>query len=109
MISQNCLGTVLVCDEDVTPMMRVWCVFEVQVAQLLRRRMLPDRTDKRHYFLDITAPVICRESAKQNEVTTVMTMLQDAVGGCWNEVTDKEGIYFPLKIATKGVNVDCRK
>lgn len=70
---------------------------------------MPDRTDKRNYFLDITAPVIRRDPAKQNQVITVMTMLQDAVGGCWNEVTDEDGIYFPLHIATKGVSVDCQK
>jgi len=111
MLSQSCMGTVLLCDTEVTPLLRTWCVFEAHVTQMLRSGELADRTDKKRYFLDILAPVVEKdtvvpEDSSRDKVT--ITMLQDAVGGSWNEVSDTEGVFFPLGIAHLGVGVDVR-
>jgi len=109
MMSQACMGTVLLCDPEVTPLLRTWCVFEAHVTQLLRSGKLSDITDKKSYFLDILAPVEYTDPSNENRKEVTITMLQDAVGGSWNEVSDTEGVFFPLDIAHAGVEVDVLK
>lgn len=109
MLSPSCMGTVLLCDPEVTALLRTWCVFEAHVTQQLRCGALADRCDKKRYFLDILAPVVERDSStstwkRQDKVT--ITMLQDAIGGSWNEVSDTEGVFFPLGVAHAGVGVN---
>jgi hypothetical protein len=112
MLSQSCMGTVLLCDTEVTPLLRTWCVFEAHVTQLLRCGKLSDRTDKKRYFLDILAPVVHQDLDQSDNLdldNVTITMLQDAVGGSWNEVSDTPGVFFPLNIAHLGVGVDVRQ
>lgn len=108
MLSSSCMGTVLLCDTEVTPLLRTWCVFEAHVTQLLRCGALADRTDKKRYFLDILAPVVHKDPANNERDKVTITMLQDAVGGSWNEVSDTEGVFFPLGVAKLGVQMDVR-
>jgi hypothetical protein len=94
MLSQSCMGTVLLCDTEVTPLLRTWCVFEAHVTQLLRCGTLQHYTDKKRYFLDILAPVVYKDPEDNEQDKVTITMLQDAIGGSWNEVTDTEGVFF---------------
>lgn len=107
MLGQSCMGTVLLCDPEVTALLRTWCVFEAHITQQLRSGALADRCDKKRYFLDILAPVIEKaEDSPQDLSKVTITMLQDAIGGSWNEVSDTEGVFFPLGVAHVGVGVN---
>lgn len=107
MLGQSCMGTVLLCDPEVTALLRTWCVFEAHVTQQLRCGALADRCDRKRYFLDILAPVISpKDEASERPDKVTITMLQDAIGGSWNEVSDTEGVFFPLGVAHVGVGVD---
>jgi len=108
MLSPGCMGTVLLVDPEVTLFLRTWCVFEAHITQQLRCGALADRTDKKRYFLDILAPVMPKDTAP-GDATVTITMLQDAVGGSWNEVSDTDGVFFPLGVAHIGVGLDVRK
>lgn len=111
MLSQACVGTVLLVDPKVTLLLRTWCVFEAYITHQLRCGALSDRTDKKKFFLDILAPVLHRDPVFENQDKVTITMLQDAIGGSWNEVSDNddEGVCFPLDIAHIGVGVDVCK
>jgi len=90
----------------VTPMSRVWCIFEAHITQQLRHGLLLEKTEKRRYFLDVVAPVF---QSKEGSGAVTMTMLQDAVWGCWNEIAEKGGVFFPLHVARIGVKVDIKQ
>jgi len=109
MMSQRCMGTVLLVDPEVTPLTRIWCVFEARVTQQLRRGMLADRTEKQRFFLDIVAPVVQEDLECVDMKKVSMTMLQDAIGESWHEVSDTHGVKFPLRVAEIGVTVDVRQ
>lgn len=109
MLSQTCIGTVLLVDPQVTLLLRTWCVFEAYITHQLRCGAMADRTDKKRYFLDILAPVLHRDPVFENQDKVTITMLQDAIGGSWNEVSDEDGVNFPLDIAHVGVGVDVCK
>lgn len=106
MLSPGCMGTVLLCDPDVTALLRTWCVFEAHVTQQMRCGAFAERCDKKRYFLDILAPVVEKEPTTNRRDKVTITMLQDAIGGSWNEVSDTEGVFFPLGVAHVGVGVD---
>jgi len=109
MLGQSCMGTVLLCDPDVTALLRTWCVFEAHITQQLRCGALVGRCDKKRFFLDILAPVVHKNPIENRSDKVTITMLQDALGGSWNELSDTEGVFFPLGVATVGVGIDVRK
>ena len=83
-LSRECVGTVLLCDSDVTPMKRVWCVFEMHITESLRSGRLGS---KGTHFLDVMA-IVPNESSLLGPVSRhhlVAAMLQDALGGNWHE------------------------
>jgi len=106
--SKDCIGTVVLCDQDVTPLKRVWCVFEVKVTETLRNHT--QRVKERHY-LDVIATSMeadpATDSASQdNPPRLAAAMLQDALQGNFHEVSDAPGIHFPLQVALIGTQVD---
>jgi len=112
--SQECVGTVLLCDAAVTPMRRVWCVFEVHLTEALRSRRI---CKKDGHLLDVAASVSveqCRTTCsglKPAEMSTVgdPALLQDASNGHWQECSSAQGLYFPLEVARVGTQVDIAK
>lgn len=92
LLSPGCIGTVLFCDPKVTPLSRVWCVFEAHVTQQLRSG------DKKSHFLDLVA---------LGDTQEALAILQDGVKG-WNEISES-GAHFPLEVAHVGTTVDIRK
>merc|ERR550532_2084461 len=79
MLSQSCMGTVLLCDPEVTALLRTWCVFEAHITQQLRCGALGDKTDKKRFFLDILATSLDSDPASPAVNKVTITMLQDAV------------------------------
>eukprot|EP00928_Gymnodinium_smaydae_P079713 TRINITY_DN63572_c0_g1_i1.p1 TRINITY_DN63572_c0_g1~~TRINITY_DN63572_c0_g1_i1.p1 ORF type:complete len:655 (+),score=97.21 TRINITY_DN63572_c0_g1_i1:188-1966(+) len=101
LFSSCCMGTVLLCDSAVTPMRRVWCVFEMRLTQRLRDG---EDTSKPSHFLDVAAPVYSDAAGTKGDFAT--SLLQDAVGGNWHECSDTLGAHFPLEVARAGTEVD---
>lgn len=102
--SQGCIGTVLLCDTGVTPLKRVWCVFEVYITGRLRDKSLGS---KGVHFLDVMAFVV--RGREEPAGGSVAVILQDATAGNWHEVTEVPGVYFPLEVACAGTEVDIAK
>eukprot|EP00929_Paragymnodinium_shiwhaense_P094114 TRINITY_DN54555_c0_g1_i2.p1 TRINITY_DN54555_c0_g1~~TRINITY_DN54555_c0_g1_i2.p1 ORF type:complete len:964 (-),score=214.96 TRINITY_DN54555_c0_g1_i2:44-2935(-) len=97
-------GMVLLCDPTVTPMTRVWCVFEMHLTESLREGKFGNKDT---HFLDVAAIAHSDKAAADCEL--VATMLQDALQGNWHEQTEEEGVYFPLEVARVGTKVDIAK
>jgi len=100
LLSHRCLGTLLLCNPQVTPLKRVWCVFETHITAQLQAGEL---TQKRWHLLDVAVPVAgCSADGAPFKVT----LLQDAGNGNFLERSDTPGTYFPLEVAHVGTEVD---
>merc|ERR1712048_1094663 len=104
LLNPCCLGTLLLCDPDVTPLKRIWCVFEVHITAKLQAMELER---KAWHLMDVAVPVLGGEAEKQAPFR--VTLLQDAGRGNFVERSDAPGIYFPLEVAHVGTEVDIRK
>eukprot|EP00913_Durusdinium_trenchii_P034169 g31978.t1 len=104
LVSVGCFGTVILCDSEVTPLRRVWCVFEAHLTQRLRSRE-DDLSSKSTHFLDLVAFDESAGSPKPYAPESV-AILQDGVKG-WNEVAAGQA-HFPLEVARVGTSVDIR-
>eukprot|EP00927_Polykrikos_kofoidii_P034214 TRINITY_DN29049_c0_g1_i2.p1 TRINITY_DN29049_c0_g1~~TRINITY_DN29049_c0_g1_i2.p1 ORF type:complete len:888 (-),score=108.73 TRINITY_DN29049_c0_g1_i2:50-2713(-) len=94
----DCVGTVLLCDWLVTPLKRVWCVFEMHLSEALRSGRL--QVEKPTHFLDVAATI----PNAANDAVAVM--LQDALDGNWHDLAEAPGTFFPLEVARVGTQVD---
>lgn len=101
LVSENCMGTILLSDETVTPLARVWCVFEVHLTSALKHGRLPG-CHKSLHFLDVA----CSLPRVDDETDPPAAMLQDGLGGNWIELSDPPGVFFPLEVARFGTQVD---
>mmetsp|Transcript_64935 Transcript_64935/g.155106 ORF Transcript_64935/g.155106 Transcript_64935/m.155106 type:complete len:1037 (+) Transcript_64935:109-3219(+) len=115
LMNKDCVGTAVLCDQAVTPLKRVWCVFEVKVSQTLRSHSVGAKD--RHY-LDVIStttaeeesePTQAAEGGTESSPAVTAAMLQDALQGNFHEVADKPGLHFPLKVALAGTQVDISK
>lgn len=109
--SSECIGTVLICDPQITPLSRVWCVFEEHVTQQLRIKLLGS---KPVHFLDVAVPAAAPgqrlpASAASCADEVPVALLLDALSGSWNSYSNTPGMHFPLEVARIGVQVDIRK
>jgi len=105
LLSHQCLGTLLLCDPEVKPLKRVWCVFETHITQQLQSRTCL-LANKGWHLLDVAAPVLSESSSRD---PFKVTLLQDAGNGNFLERSDTAGTYFPLEVARVGTEVDIYK
>ncbi|CAJ1354669.1 unnamed protein product, partial [Effrenium voratum] len=99
LLSNACAGTVLLCDTAVTPLRRVWCVFEAHLTQLLRSGHAK-LSNKCSHFMDLVA------FHEGQSVSESVAILQDGLVG-WHEIS--AGLArFPLEVARVGTTVDVR-
>mmetsp|Transcript_68090 Transcript_68090/g.134348 ORF Transcript_68090/g.134348 Transcript_68090/m.134348 type:complete len:881 (-) Transcript_68090:111-2753(-) len=101
LVSEHSLGTILLCDEAVTPLSRVWCVFELHLTMALRHGDFPGQTKSLH-FLDVA----CSLPRVDDAIDPAAAMLQDALDGNFVELSDPPGVFFPLEVARCGTQVD---
>ncbi|CAE6929336.1 HERC1, partial [Symbiodinium sp. CCMP2456] len=103
LLSPNCCGTALLCDSAVTPLRRVWCVFEAHLTQHLRSGQA-NLSNKGSHFLDLVAIDMTQTTAFDPDAVAI---LQDGVSG-WNEIS-KGLAHFPLEVVHVGTTVDIRQ
>jgi len=134
---KECVGTVILCDEKVTPMLRAWCVFELSLSEKMRNGFFtkkdegakekeagptskevgptvktegpkqPDVLHKEKYFLDVAATAKAPKKVANEGIT--VSLLQDIEAGDFREVCEKPGFQFPLEVAQYGTSVDVSK
>eukprot|EP00928_Gymnodinium_smaydae_P030361 TRINITY_DN22609_c0_g1_i1.p1 TRINITY_DN22609_c0_g1~~TRINITY_DN22609_c0_g1_i1.p1 ORF type:complete len:821 (+),score=99.82 TRINITY_DN22609_c0_g1_i1:82-2544(+) len=114
LLSNHCLGTLLLCDPHVTPLRRIWCVFEVHLTARLQAGL----AGKAWHLLDVATPVQTGSGklgmadnetnmhSGDGEQRFGVTLLQDCGNGHFLERSDFLGIYFPLEVAKVGTEVD---
>jgi hypothetical protein len=100
LLSYQCLGTLLLCDPEVTPLKRVWCVFEAHITAQLQSGLL---AQKGWHLFDVAVPVI---NSSPHHTGFKVTLLQDAGNGNFLERSEIPGIFFPLEVAHVGTEVD---
>jgi len=101
LVSENCMGTILLSDDTVTPLARVWCVFEVHLTSALKTGRIPG-VQKPLHFLDVA----CSLPRVDDVSDPPAAMLQDGLDGNWIELSDPPGVFFPLEVARSGVQVN---
>jgi len=101
LVSENCMGTILLSDETVTPLSRVWCVFEVYLTSALKTGRFRG-VQKSLHFLDVACSLPRVDDASDPPAA----MLQDGLDGHWIELGDPPGVFFPLEVAQLGTQVN---
>ncbi|CAE8690688.1 unnamed protein product [Polarella glacialis] len=107
LLSPSTHGTVLLCDQAVTPLRRVWCVLELHLTQQLRTAGGASGLGKvasAWHFLDLVA-----ETGAPGGGVGILEDAAVSGGGSWHEVSGWSGLApFPLEVARCGTEVDIR-
>jgi len=110
--SLECQGTLLLCNPDVTPLQRVWCIFELHITHQLQLTSVtsgrPNDSQKPWHFMDVASPILDEQRLTSEGLEFKATMLQDDGSLNFIDVSAPHA-YFPLEVAKVGVQVDIAK
>jgi len=109
MHSVECQGTLLLCNPDVTPLQRVWCIFELHLTHQLQRTSGKAHSYKPWHFMDVAVPVLDEQIGTSGVCNFKVALLQDGGLGNFLEVNEAPDTYFPLEVAHVGTKVDIAK